>query len=52
MTGPLEAAGHCTHALIVDLPTGHWPQLTRPVDLAATIITALQTSQPAGEVAP
>ena len=37
---------------IVDLPTGHWPQLTRPVDLAATIITALQTSQPAGDVAP
>lgn len=37
---------------IVDLPTGHWPQLTRRVDLAATIITALQTSQPAGEVAP
>ncbi|GAB4096630.1 hypothetical protein GCM10028787_21050 [Brachybacterium horti] len=52
VTGPLEAAGHCTHALIVDLPTEHWPQLTRPVDLAATIITALQTSQPAGEVAP
>ena len=37
---------------IVDLPTGHWPQLTRPADLAATIITALQTSQPAGAVAP
>jgi len=26
---------------LVDLPTGHWPQLTRPRDLAATIIAAV-----------
>jgi pimeloyl-ACP methyl ester carboxylesterase len=26
---------------LVDLPTGHWPQLTRPADLAATILTAV-----------
>ena len=26
---------------IVDLPTGHWPQFTRPVELAASILTAV-----------
>jgi pimeloyl-ACP methyl ester carboxylesterase len=26
---------------LVDLPTGHWPQLTRPRDLAAAILTAV-----------
>ena len=26
---------------LVDLPTGHWPQLTRPADLAAAILTAV-----------
>jgi pimeloyl-ACP methyl ester carboxylesterase len=26
---------------LVDLPTGHWPQLTRPADLAATILAAV-----------
>ena len=26
---------------LVDLPTGHWPQFTRPTDLAATILTAV-----------
>jgi pimeloyl-ACP methyl ester carboxylesterase len=26
---------------LVDLPTGHWPQLTRPRDLAATILVAV-----------
>ena len=26
---------------LVDLPTGHWPQLTRPVDLATTILAAV-----------
>jgi len=25
---------------LVDLPTGHWPQLTRPADLAAAILAA------------
>jgi pimeloyl-ACP methyl ester carboxylesterase len=25
----------------VDLPTGHWPQFTRPDDLAAAIVTAV-----------
>ncbi|HEY8543781.1 MAG TPA: hypothetical protein VIL36_01990, partial [Acidimicrobiales bacterium] len=26
---------------LVDLPTGHWPQLTRPADLAAAILAAI-----------
>lgn len=26
---------------LVDLPTGHWPQLTKPAELAATILTAV-----------
>jgi pimeloyl-ACP methyl ester carboxylesterase len=26
---------------LVDLPTGHWPQLTRPADLAAIILAAV-----------
>jgi hypothetical protein len=27
---------------IVDLPTGHWPQFTRPADLAEAILTAVE----------
>jgi len=27
---------------IVDLPTGHWPQFTKPGELAATILSAVQ----------
>jgi pimeloyl-ACP methyl ester carboxylesterase len=26
---------------LVDLPTGHWPQLTRPKDLATAILAAV-----------
>jgi hypothetical protein len=26
----------------VDLPTGHWPQFTRPADLAAAILAAVR----------
>jgi len=26
----------------VDLPTGHWPQFTRPDDLAAVILAAIE----------
>jgi pimeloyl-ACP methyl ester carboxylesterase len=26
---------------LVDLPTGHWPQFTKPAELAATILTAV-----------
>ena len=27
---------------LVDLPTGHWPQFTRPADLAATILATVE----------
>jgi pimeloyl-ACP methyl ester carboxylesterase len=27
---------------LVDLPTGHWPQLTRPTQLGAAIVEALR----------
>lgn len=30
-----------THVDVVDLPTGHWPQLTRPRELAAAILAAV-----------
>ncbi|GHS89430.1 esterase [Actinomycetota bacterium] len=29
---------------IVELPTGHWPQLTRPDDLAALVVRAVEAS--------
>lgn len=29
---------------IVDLPTGHWPQFTRPAELGATIVKAIDRS--------
>lgn len=29
------------HVDIVDLPTGHWPQFTRPADLGAAIVAAV-----------
>jgi hypothetical protein len=28
-------------AELVDLPTGHWPQFTKPAELAATILAAV-----------
>ncbi|MFC6896773.1 alpha/beta fold hydrolase [Nonomuraea dietziae] len=28
-------------AKIVDLPTGHWPQFTKPAELGAAIVEAL-----------
>ena len=29
---------------LVDLPTGHWPQFTKPIELAATILAAVDRS--------
>lgn len=29
------------HLDIIELPTGHWPQFTKPAELAATILTAV-----------
>lgn len=31
---------------LVDLPTGHWPQFTRPLDLADLILKAVATTRP------
>ena len=31
-----------TDVELVDLPTGHWPQFTRPRELAAAILAAAQ----------
>lgn len=33
---------------VVDLPTGHWPQFTKPHELAAAIVEAIATDRPAG----
>jgi pimeloyl-ACP methyl ester carboxylesterase len=35
--------GRIRDVTVVDLPTGHWPQLTRPADLAAALVGALAT---------
>ena len=32
-----------TNAQLVDLPTGHWPQFTRPRELAAAILAAISS---------
>ena len=29
---------------IVDLPTGHWPQFSRPTELGASIVQAINQS--------
>ena len=31
-----------TDVELVDLPTGHWPQFTRPNELAAAILAAVR----------
>lgn len=36
--GELAALRHCR---LVDVPTGHWPQFTRPAELAAAILAEL-----------
>jgi pimeloyl-ACP methyl ester carboxylesterase len=33
--------GRMTRRAIIELPTGHWPQFTRPRELGAAIVTAL-----------
>ena len=33
---------------LVDLPTGHWPQFTRPTELGEAILRAVTRSQPGG----
>lgn len=38
---PVGELGRIRHVDYVDLPAGHWPQLTRPEDLADAILAAL-----------
>ena len=39
----LALLAQMTDVTWVDLPTGHWPMLTRPADLAATLVAALSS---------
>jgi pimeloyl-ACP methyl ester carboxylesterase len=39
--GWVAELGRIKDVELVDLPTGHWPQLTRPADLAATLLAAI-----------
>jgi pimeloyl-ACP methyl ester carboxylesterase len=39
--GAMTEIPKLTKADLVDLPTGHWPQFTRPADLALTILAAV-----------
>jgi pimeloyl-ACP methyl ester carboxylesterase len=38
---PLQELAKLRRVRYVDLPTGHWPQFTRPADLARAILTAV-----------
>ena len=38
---PLRELAKIRDVEYVDLPTGHWPQFTRPADLARAIVTAV-----------
>ena len=39
--GPLSELPKLKHVDYLDLPTGHWPQFTRPDDLATAIVSAI-----------
>lgn len=39
--GPVRELGKIRDVSYVDLPTGHWPQFTRPEDLARAMLAAL-----------
>ncbi|MDJ0335750.1 alpha/beta hydrolase [Salinibacterium sp. G-O1] len=39
--GAFDELAKVTDYELVDLPTGHWPQFTRPADLATTILAAV-----------
>jgi pimeloyl-ACP methyl ester carboxylesterase len=42
--GEMTEIPKLTDADLVDLPTGHWPQLTKPKELATTILNSLPTT--------
>jgi pimeloyl-ACP methyl ester carboxylesterase len=39
--GPVRELALIADVELVDLPTGHWPQFTRPTDLAAAILASI-----------
>jgi pimeloyl-ACP methyl ester carboxylesterase len=41
---PVQEFARMRHLTYVDLPTGHWPQLTRPQELAQVILDAIPNS--------
>jgi hypothetical protein len=42
---PLAELSRLRDVTWVDLPTGHWPQFTRPHDLAEVLVAALPRAQ-------
>lgn len=50
--GPVRELSRVRDVGYVDLPAGHWPQFTRPVDLARTIIELTPSAAPLGRGAP
>jgi hypothetical protein len=38
---PVQELAKIRDVEYVDLPTGHWPQFTRPEDLARAVVAAL-----------
>ncbi|MET7399217.1 hypothetical protein ABZS66_37615 [Dactylosporangium sp. NPDC005572] len=50
---PVREYAHIRTVHHVDLPAGHWPQLTRPDDLAAVIVAAVsQDREPSQDSGP
>ncbi len=43
--GPVRELARMQKVEYVDLPTGHWPQFTRPADLAAVIIDRVERAR-------
>lgn len=41
--GPVREFTNIRNVDYVDLPTGHWPQCTRPEDLARAILTTMSS---------
>ncbi len=45
---PVRELARIRHVDYVDLPTGHWPQFTRPQELGAAIVAAIETTAAEG----
>ena len=37
-----EELARIKHVELIDLPTGHWPQFTKPAELGKAILTAVE----------